>query len=117
MVNKSSIIKNKEKYDSYYDNTTKNYIIQHLKWIFLEVITLGLAYPWVLCMKYEEKCEYTVICGKRLKFIGNPKELIKHWFFWWILIIITLGFYSLVVSVRFEQWTAANTIFEDVEIK
>lgn len=117
MDHKSSIILNKEKYDSYFDNTVKNTIFHHLKCLLLGIVTLGLAYPWILCMKYEEKCEYTVICGKRLKFIGDPKELIGHWLLWWILIIITLGFYSLVVSVRFEQWTTANTIFEDVEIK
>ena len=53
----------------------------------------------------------------RLKFIGNPKELIGHWIFWWILIVITFGLYGLVVKIRFQQWTSANTIFEDVEIK
>ncbi|MGL4338325.1 MAG: hypothetical protein ACRCST_15690 [Turicibacter sp.] len=114
MINQSSIIVNKEKYDSYFDNSLKNTVIHHLKSIFLFVITLGLAYPWILCMKYEAKNKHTVVCGKRLKFIGNPNELIKHWFFWWFLIVITFGIYGLVVKVRFEQWVSANTIFEEV---
>lgn len=114
-MNQSTIIVNKEKYDSYFDNTVKKTIIHHLKMIFLGVITLGLAYPWILCMKYESKCKHTVICGKRLKFIGDPKELITHWLLWWFLIIVTFGLYSLVVKVRFEQWTSANTIFEEWE--
>lgn len=117
MAYKSSIILNKEKYDSYFDNTFKNTIIHHLKCLLLGIFTLGLAYPWIICMKYESTCKHTVICGKRLKFIGNPKELIGHWIFWWILIVITFGLYGLVVKIRFQQWTSANTIFEDVEIK
>lgn len=116
MIEQSSIIVNKDKYNSYFDNSVKNTIIHHLKSIFLGVITLGFAYPWILCMKYESKCKHTVVCGKRLKFIGDPKELLKHWFFWWILTIVTFGIYGLIVNVRFEQWVAANTIFEDGEI-
>lgn len=113
----SSILANKEKYDSYFDNTVKNTVLHHLKSFLLGVITLGLAYPWILCMDQEAKCKHTVICGKRLKFIGNPKELVSHWILWWFLMIITLGIYGLVVKVRFEQWVTANTIFEDIEIK
>ena len=73
MAYKSSIILNKEKYDSYFDNTFKNSIVHHLKCLLLGILTLGLAYPWIICMKYEATCKHTVICGKRLKFIGNPK--------------------------------------------
>ncbi|MGL5439094.1 MAG: hypothetical protein ACRDA4_01735 [Filifactoraceae bacterium] len=112
-MNVSSIIVNKEKYDSYFDNTVKNTIIHELKSIFLGVISIGFAYPWILCMKYESKYNHTVICGRRLKFIGNPKELISHWIYWWFLCLITFGIYGLVVKVRFEQWATANIIFED----
>lgn len=116
MIKQSSIIINKEKYDSYFDNSLKNVLSHHIKCILLGVITLGLAYPWIICMKYESKYKHTVICGKRLKFIGNAKELLSHWVLWWILIVVTLGLYWLVVKIRFEQWACANIIFEDVEI-
>ncbi|MGL4344979.1 MAG: hypothetical protein ACRCTE_07275 [Cellulosilyticaceae bacterium] len=114
-MEKSSIVVNREKYQSYYDNSIKNTMIHHVKLIILGVVTLGFAYPWILCMKYETKCKHTVVCGKRLKFIGKPEELIKHWVVWWLLIIMTAGVYGLVVKVRFERWTAANTIFEECE--
>ncbi|ABG85518.1 hypothetical protein [Clostridium perfringens] len=117
MTYKSSIILNKEKYNSYFDNTFKNSIVHHIKCLLLGVFTLGLAYPWIICMKYESTCKHTVICGKRLKFIGDPKELIGHWIFWWILIVITFGLYGFVVKTKFQQWTNANTIFDDVQIK
>ncbi|MPQ44872.1 hypothetical protein [Clostridium tarantellae] len=113
----STIIANKKKYDSYFDNTLKNSVIHRLKTLSLGIVTLGLAYPWILCMEQEAKCEHTVICGKRLKFIGDPKELIGHWILWWFLIIITFGVFSLVVGIRFQQWVTANTVFEDTVIK
>lgn len=112
----SSILLNKRKYDSYFDNTVKNTILHHIKCILLGVVTLGFAYPWIVCMGQESKCNHKVICGKRLKFIGDPKELIGHWILWWFLTIITVGLYGLVVKVRFEQWITANTVFEDTEI-
>lgn len=110
----SSIIINKKKYNSYFDKKIKDYIILNMKMIVLGVLTLGLAYPWILCTKHKARCKHTVICGKRLKFIGEPRELIYHWILWWILIVITFGLYSIVVKVRFEQWTTANTIFEEL---
>ncbi|MGL4990447.1 MAG: hypothetical protein ACRC57_04660 [Sarcina sp.] len=112
---KSTIINNKNKYNSYYDKTVKNYIKLHIKVFLLGIITLGLAYPWIVCMKQKAKCENMVICGKRLKFIGNPKDLISCWILWFFLTIITLGVYWIIVKVRFEQWIVANTIFEEVE--
>lgn len=111
----SSIIKNKQLYNSFYDNNLKNSVSHHIKSIFLGIITLGLAYPWILCMKYDARCKHTVICGKRLKFIGNPKELILHWILWWFLTIITFGIYKIVVNIRIDQWITANTIFEEIE--
>ena len=117
MRKNSSIIENKEKYDSYFDKKVKDYIILKIKCIAICVLSLGIAYPWALCMEYKAKSHHTVICGKRLKFIGDPKELIFHWLLWWFLSIITFGFFIIVTHVRMDQWITANTIFEDVEIK
>lgn len=112
----SSIILNKDKYHSYYDNTVGHYIGHEVKLFLLAVFTLGFAMPWIVCMSEEAKCKHTVICGKRLKFIGQANELLKHWIFWWLLCVITLGLYSFVVKIRFKSWVAANTIFEDTPI-
>lgn len=109
----SSIAYNKEKYNSYFDKNLKDYIILKIKFLLICVGTLGLAYPWALCMEYKAKSHHTVICGKRLKFIGDPKELIYHWIFWWFLTIITFGLYIMVAHIRMDQWITANTIFEE----
>ncbi|GAA0070970.1 membrane protein [Clostridium sardiniense] len=113
----SSIIENKIKYDSYFDKQVKDYIILKIKFVLICVLTLGIGYPWALCMEYKVKSHHTVICGRRLKFIGKPSELIFHWLFWWLLSIITFGLFLIVTHVRMDQWITANTIFEDVEIK
>ncbi|MGL5616127.1 MAG: hypothetical protein ACRDD2_07870 [Sarcina sp.] len=83
----------------------------------LKICTIGFAYPWILCIEQEAKCKNMVICGKRLKFIGNPKDLISHWIIWWFLSLLTFGIYGIVVKVRFQQWVVANTIFEDLVIE
>lgn len=116
MENISSIVANKEKYNSFSDKTLKGSIKLKIKCFLIGLFTLGLAYPWIICMKENSRCKHTVVCGKRLKFIGNPKELTRNWFFWWLLTVLTFGLYSLVVKVRFDQWIASNTIFEEVEI-
>ena len=114
-MKQSSIIINKEKYQSYFDKKVSEYILLHIKMLLLGILTLGLAYPWIICIKQKATCKHTVICGKRLKFIGDPKELIDHWILWWILIVITFGLYSLVVKIRFERWITANSLFDEVE--
>lgn len=113
-MKESSIILNKKLYDSYCDETVKASIKVRLKSIAIIIFSLGLAYPWALFEKYKAKYHHTVICGKRMKFIGDPKELISHWLFWWLLTVITIGIYSFVVHIRMEQWVTANTVFEDV---
>lgn len=109
---KSSITKNKIKYNSYFDNTLKNTLIHHLKMIALGIVTVGLAYPWILCSSQHSKCKHTVVSGRRMKFIGDPKELIGHWILWWILTVVTFGLYGIIVKLRFQQWVVANTILE-----
>ncbi|MGL5648103.1 MAG: hypothetical protein ACRDDY_09650 [Clostridium sp.] len=111
---RSTIEDNKNKYGSCYDNTLKNVFFTNMKVILLGIFTLGFAYPWMICIKERSKYSHTVINGKRLKFIGNPKDLLYHWFFWYFLIIITIGLYGIVVHFKFKQWETSNVIFEDV---
>lgn len=114
-MKQSSIILNKQLYDSYCDETVKASLKIKIKAAAITVFSLGFAYPWAMCEKYKAKYHHTVVCGKRMKFIGDPKELISHWLFWWLLTVITIGFYSFVVHIRMDQWVTANTIFEDTQ--
>ena len=89
-MKKTTIIKNKEAYGSYFDKTIKDFIKTQIKFYLMCFGTLGFAYPWALCMKYKATYHHTVICNKRLKFIGNPNELIFAWTWWWFLSVITV---------------------------
>ena len=114
-LEQSTIEANKKKYNSYFDESVKAYFILQLKFMAICIFSLGLAYPWALCMKYRAKYHHTVVCGERMKFIGSPKDLAQYWVFWWFLSIITLGLFSLVLHVRMQKWLTANLIFESKE--
>ena len=109
----TTIQKNKEKYNSYFDESIKQYIILQIKFLAICIFSLGFAYPWALCMKYNALYHHTVICGKRLKFIGQPKDLAVHWIWWWFLTIITLGVFSISLHVKMKQWEVSNLIFDE----
>lgn len=113
----STIVMNKEKYDSYFDKKVEDYVILKIKFYLICILSLGLAYPWALCMEYKAKYHHTIICGKRLKFIGDPRELIFHWVWWWFLSVITVGLFIVVARVRMDRWITANTVFEETVIK
>ena len=112
----TSVIQNKVKYNSYFDKNLKDYFILKVKVILIIVCTLGIGAPWAIALEKTAECHHTVICGKRLKFIGNPRELMWHWLLWGFLSIITLGLYAIVAKIRMEQWEIANTVFEDTTI-
>lgn len=114
-LDQSTIERNKKLYNSFFDESVKAYLILQIKFMLICICSLGFAYPWALCMKYRAKYHHTVICGKRLKFIGKAHDLAQHWIWWWILTVITLGIYALFLHVRMEKWTVANVVFEDME--
>ena len=61
--------------------------------------------------------KHTIICGKRLKFIGNANELIFYWIWWWLLSVITFGIFAIVAQIRMKQWIISNVVFEEIVIK
>lgn len=76
-------------------------------------ITLGICYPWALCMVYGWKINHTVIDGRRLKFNGKAVGLFGLWIKWLLLSIITLGIYGLWVGISLEKWKVKNTTFQN----
>ena len=108
----ATIQKNKALHNSYFDESLKQYLLLQLRFLAVCIGTLGIAYPWAVCIKYRATYHHTVVCGKRLKFIGCPKDLAAHWIWWWFLSIITVGIYSIVVHIKMKQWFTANLVFE-----
>lgn len=80
--------------------------------ILVTVITLGIAYPWMLCMLTRWETRHTVIDGHRLHFNGTGGQLIGKWLLWLFLSIITVGIYLFWLPIRVKQWTIKHTTFE-----
>jgi len=60
---------------SYFDGNTWQLIGIRLLSGLLTGITLGLAYPWAMCMSVRWEVKHTVINGRRLRFTGNGAQL------------------------------------------
>ena len=96
---------------SYFDGGLLSYI----GWVILGALitscTLGICYPWALCMIYAWKINHTVIEGRRLKFNGSAIGLFGNCIKWLLLIVVTLGIYGFWVHIKLEQWKVKNTTF------
>ena len=90
-------------------------LLQLIGWSILgyliTIFTLGICYPWSLCMVYGWRINHTVIEGRRLRFTGSAIGLFGLWIKWLLLIFITLGIYGLWVRISLEKWKVKNTIF------
>lgn len=77
------------------------------------LLSLGLAYPAMRCMKLRYKTRNCVIDGRKLVFDGRAGELFKKYIVWWGLSAVTLGVYGvLFLPLRLRQWETAHTRFE-----
>ena len=100
--------------NSYFDGKLLQLIGWSILGFIITVLTLGICYPWALCMIYGWKINHTVIEGRRLKFTGRAIGLFGHWIKWFLLCIITIGIYSLWLGIALERWRVKNTTFDDV---
>ena len=71
--------------------------------------TLGLATPWAFCHRERWVARHTYIEGRQLHFIGKVFDLWLSLLKWTLFSILTLGLYSFVVPIRFQQWRIKNT--------
>ena len=75
------------------------------------LITLGICYPWALCMVYNWEVKHTIVDGKRLYFDGTAIQLFGNWIKWFFLTLITLGIYGFWVQIAVRKWKAKHTHF------
>ncbi len=97
--------------NSFFDGGLLQLIGWTLLGLLLTVLTLGICYPWALCMVYGWKINHTVIEGRRLQFTGSAIGLFGNWIKWLLLCIITLGIYSFWLYIALEKWKVKNTRF------
>ena len=96
-------------------------LLSLIGWILLGVLvtaaTLGICFPWAVCMVYGWKARHTTIDGKRLKFNGTALSLFGHWILWLFLTVITLGIYGWWLSIALKKWIIKHTTFVESENK
>ena len=102
-----------QKEKSYFDGG----LLQWLGWTILggliTMVTLGICYPWAVCMIYSWEAKHTVINGRRLKFTGTALQLFGNWIKWFLLTVITLGIYGFWLNIKLIQWKTKHTVFAD----
>ncbi len=97
--------------NSYFDGGMLQLIGWHLLGAIITTFTLGICYPWALCMVYGWEINHTVIDGRRLGFDGTATQLFGLWIKWLLLIIITCGIYSFWVQIDLKRWKTKHTYF------
>lgn len=98
---------------SYFDGGLLQLIGWQILGGLITAVTLGICYPWAVCMIYRWEAKHTVINGRRLKFNGTAMQLFGSWIKWILLTIITLGIYGFWLNIKLIQWKTKHTEFED----
>lgn len=81
-----------------------------LAWL-VTVFTLGLGYPWALCMIERWKAENTCVEGRECVFRGTGLGLFGKWIKFWVLTVVTFGIYSFWIVPDLCAWKAKHTHF------
>lgn len=98
---------------SYFDGGLLQLVGWRILGFLLTVCTLGICYPFALCMMYGWETKHTVVNGHRLFFDGNGLQLWGKWIIWLLLSVITLGIYSFWVGISMRKWKVSHTHFAD----
>ena len=85
------------------------YIGRYLLYIFLSVITLGIAIPFCTCRFLKWQKSNTYVDGYRFVFDGNGFQLWGRIILWMLLSLVTFGLYSLYIPVAFGKWITKHT--------
>lgn len=96
---------------SYFDGGILQLVGWRLLGGLITTITLGICFPWALCMIYSWETKHTVIEGNRLEFDGTGSQLFGNWIKWIFLCIITLGIYSFWLIIALKKWQTKHTYF------
>jgi len=100
---------------SYFDGGLWQYIGWKILGGLITILTLGICYPWSLCMIYGWKINHTTIDNKRLKFNGKAISLFGYWILWGFLTIITLGIFGFWLRIALKKWIVKNTSFIETD--
>jgi uncharacterized membrane protein YjgN (DUF898 family) len=95
-----------------FDGGAATYIGTGILAFLITVFTLGICFPWALCMRYRWRTKHTLINGYRLRFTGRAIGLFGQWIKWLLLMLVTLGIYSFWVVPRLTRWITRHQQFD-----
>lgn len=88
-----------------------NYFIR-LATLIVSLITLGLAYPAMVCWKLKWEASHTYLNGQQLTFDGKAMQLMGKYVLWMFLSIITFGLYYIFsAKLKLTEWQTKHTHF------
>lgn len=105
----SNLQQNSERFR--FDGGAATYVGTAFLGVLVTVFTLGICYPFALVLRQRWRAKHSYIDGKQLVFTGSAWGLFGNWIKWLLLIIVTLGIYSLWVGPRIQKWVWQNTDF------
>ena len=97
--------------NSYFDGGLLQLIGWQILGGLITTLTLGICYPWAICMIYRWEAKHTVVNGHRLEFNGTALQLFGNWIKWLLLTVITLGIYGFWLNIKLMKWKAKHTVF------
>jgi uncharacterized membrane protein YjgN (DUF898 family) len=96
-----------------FDGSGGDFFVVYLLSGLLTIVTLGIGFPWAICMIEGWKAEHTIIEGRRLQFTGSGLGLFGTFIVCYLLTFITLGIYMFWAVPKIIRWTLENTSFAD----
>ena len=98
---------------SYFDGGLLQKVGWSLLGALITLITVGICFPWAVCMIYNWETKHTVIEGRRLGFNGHAIQLFGNWIKWILLTIITIGIFALWIPIKIKKWITKHTYFQN----
>jgi len=75
----------------------------------ITTFTLGICFPWAVCMTKKWETQHTIIDGKRMVFDGTGGQLFGNWIKWFLLTLVTCGIYGFWLTIKMKQWIVKHT--------
>lgn len=101
------------KKESYFDGSSIAYLGYGILSAFILILTLGLAYPWVMALLQGWDTKHQVINGHRLSFSGTGLGFLGEYLIIFVLTVITCGIYGPWGTVRINKYIFSHTHFVD----
>ena len=90
--------------ESFFDGKTLGYIGISILTKLITVFSLGLLYPFAVCIKLRWINNHSIINRKKLVFDGAGVQLWGKYILWSFLTIITLGIFGLWLPILIWKW-------------